>query len=250
MGWLTFGYFASYIPYAMLVKALAGGVTPLSSQPVNGFQPLRVAGWRHMRQTGIAPRSIPVAGRETLAAGFFTSLIVGTTTMNYTFPGVSVLFMLLLMRGGVLVRSPLVGRARKRHVRASAWVGMCLSLIAVSVALGDVNHYRLTVAAAVSVPIYLVGHLLQAPGAGQLVALVFGVGAAAAPACPSVAFWWRTRARGGAWLVPPDNLAEARLAAHRARLSRNTRMRQTALAVPGIPERQQARPEGGIQWSC
>lgn len=38
MGWLTFGYFVSYIPYAMLVKALASGVTPLSTQPVNGFK--------------------------------------------------------------------------------------------------------------------------------------------------------------------------------------------------------------------
>lgn len=115
MGWLTFGYFISYVPYAMLVKALASGVTPLSGKPVNGFEllPAAVLGqllvmpvfvalsgwWRHMRRGGIGGRRIPVAGRETLASGFFASLIIGATTMNYTFSGVSILFMLLLMRG-------------------------------------------------------------------------------------------------------------------------------------------------------
>ncbi|MFE4333057.1 hypothetical protein ACFRQM_27630 [Streptomyces sp. NPDC056831] len=42
---------------------------------------------------------------------------------------------------------------------ASSWVGLCLSLIAVSVALGDVNSYHLTLAAVLSVLIYLVGYM-------------------------------------------------------------------------------------------
>ncbi|MFE9612367.1 hypothetical protein [Streptomyces sp. NPDC006012] len=175
MGWLTFGYFISYIPYAMLVKALASGVTPLSSQQVSGAEmlPATVLGqlvamvfflaltgrWRHLRRARIGGHRIPVAGRETLAAGFFTSLIVGATTMNYTFSGVSILFMLLLMRGGVLILSPLIDAARKRRVMKNSWVGLFLSLIAVSVALSDVHSYQLTLAAVLSVLIYLVGYL-------------------------------------------------------------------------------------------
>ncbi|MER5341359.1 arsenate reductase/protein-tyrosine-phosphatase family protein [Streptomyces mirabilis] len=175
MGWLTFGYFVSYIPYAMLVKALASGVTPLSTQPVNGFElmPAAVLGqlaamilflgltgrWRHMRRSRIGHARIPVLGRETLVSGFFASLIIGSTTMNYTFSGVSILFMLLLMRGGVLVLSPLVDMSRKRRVTTSSWVALCLSLTAVSVALGDVHGYHLTLAAALSVLTYLVGYL-------------------------------------------------------------------------------------------
>lgn len=175
MGWLTIGYFVSYIPYAMLVKALASGVTPLSTQPVNGFEllPAAVLGqlaamtvflgltgrWRHMRRSRIGHARIPVPGRETLVAGFFASLIIGSTTMNYTFSGVSILFMLLLMRGGVLVLSPLVDMTRKRRVTTSSWVALCLSLIAVSVALGDVHSYHLTLAAVLSVLTYLVGYL-------------------------------------------------------------------------------------------
>ncbi|MFJ5837210.1 hypothetical protein ACIQGO_10645 [Streptomyces shenzhenensis] len=332
MGWLTFGYFVSYIPYAMLVKALASGVTPLSSQPVSGYEllPASVLGqilamllflgvtgrWRHMRRGGIGGHRIPVAGRETLTAGFFTSLIIGATTMNYTFAGVSILFMLLLMRGGVLILSPLIDVAGKRPVMKNSWLALFLSLIAVSVALGDVNSYHLTVAAVLSVLIYLTGYLgrfkimsrvakngvvatdrrffveehaaapvwlaallgagalagqpqlgagfttflgtpaalgaagigvayevlfvfasliyldrreytwgvpawafaslmsglvasyalawlagLAAPGSSQLIALVFGVAAAAALSCPSAALWWRTRGTGAACRV-------------------------------------------------
>lgn len=175
MGWLTCGYFVAYVPYAMLVKALASGVTPLSSQPVSGFEmlPAAVLGqlvamvlflcvtgrWRHMRRIGVGGRRIPVAGRETLAAGFFTSLIIGATTMNYTFAGVSILFMLLLMRGGVLILSPLIDLSDGRPVMKHSWLGLVLSLIAVSVALGDVNSYHLTLAAVLSVLVYLVGYL-------------------------------------------------------------------------------------------
>ncbi|MGW3951236.1 arsenate reductase/protein-tyrosine-phosphatase family protein [Streptomyces sp. NPDC004752] len=328
MGWLTFGYFVSYIPYAMLVKALSSGVTPLSSQPVGGYEmlPAAVFGqlaamtvflgvsgrWRYMRRSGMGGSRIPTVGRETLAAGFFTSLIIGATTMNYSFAGVSILFMLLLMRGGVLILSPLIDVAGKRPVMKNSWLALFLSLIAVSVALGDVNSYHLTLAAVLSVLIYLVGYLgrfkimgraakngvvatnrrffveehvaapvwlavllgtgalagqpqlragfttflgtpvaweaagigvayevlfvfasliyldrreytwgvsawafaslmsglvasyalawagLAAPGSSQLIALVFGVGAAAALSWPSVALWWRTRGTGTA----------------------------------------------------
>ncbi|MFB6539100.1 hypothetical protein ACIQCG_03715 [Streptomyces noursei] len=175
MGWLTLGYFLAYIPYAMLVKALASGATPLSHGPVSGFELLPASAfgqlvamplllgvtgwWRQMRRGSVGGLRIPTVGRETLVSGFFTSLIIGTTTMNYTFSGVSILFMLLLMRGGVLSFSPLVDKARKRRVTPYAWAALCLSLVAVSVALGDVNSYYLTSAAVLSVLTYLVGYL-------------------------------------------------------------------------------------------
>jgi protein-tyrosine-phosphatase len=42
---------------------------------------------------------------------------------------------------------------------------------------------------------------LQAPGTGQLIALVFGVGAAAVLSYPSAALWWRTRGTGAVFRV-------------------------------------------------
>ncbi len=176
MGWLALGYFLAYIPYAMLVKSVSSGVSPLAGDPVEGLVLLPAAAlgqlavmplflmasgwWRYARQhelPGVGRVRAP--GRETLLAGLFTSLIIATTTLNFTFAGVSILLVLLLMRGGVLVLSPLVDAARKRKVSGSAWAALTFSLLAVSVALGDVDSYHLTLATVLSVLTYLVGYV-------------------------------------------------------------------------------------------
>ncbi|MFJ8350197.1 hypothetical protein ACIQ9J_28275 [Streptomyces sp. NPDC094153] len=223
MGWLSFGYFVSCIPYAMPVKALASGVTPLSSQRISGFEmlPASVLGqlaammiflgvsgrWQHMRRSGIGGGRIPVARQETLAAGLFTSLIIGTTTMNYTFAGVSILFMLLLMRGGVLILSPLIDRAGNRPVMKHSWPAL---FVFASMIHLDRREYTWGVPAwaFASLMSGLVASYalawpagLPAPGSSQLIALVFGVGAAAALSCPSAVLWRRTRGTGAACRV-------------------------------------------------
>lgn len=176
MGWLALGYFLSYIPYAMLVKAVSSGVSPLVGGPVDGLvllpaaalgqlavMPLFLAAsgwWRYARQREIrGVGSVRMPGRETLLAGFFASLVIGTTTLNFTFTGVSILLVMLLMRGGVLILSPMVDSARKRKVSAPAWAALIFSLIAVSVALGDVNSYHLTLATVLSLLTYLTGYV-------------------------------------------------------------------------------------------
>ncbi|MGW0337019.1 arsenate reductase/protein-tyrosine-phosphatase family protein [Streptomyces sp. NPDC003011] len=176
MAWLALGYFLSYIPYAMLVKAVSSGVSPLAGEPVNGLVLLPAAAlgqlavmpfflaacgwWPYARQREIpGVGQVRMPGRETLLAGFFTSLIIATTTLNFTFAGVSILLVMLLMRGGVLILSPVIDSARKRRVPRSAWAGLAFSLTAVSVALGDVASYHLTLATIFSVLVYLIGYV-------------------------------------------------------------------------------------------
>ncbi|MEU4847693.1 hypothetical protein [Streptomyces gilvosporeus] len=175
MIWLTLGYFVSYIPYAMLVKALTSGALPGVPESVNGGVLLPAAAlgqlavmpvflglsgrWREMRARGVLGRHVlPVGGRETWAAGFFTALIIGTTTLNFTFTGASILLMLILMRGGVLVLSPVIDTIRRRRIAPSSWVALGFSLLAIGVSLADVNDYRLTIAAGLSVAVYLAGY--------------------------------------------------------------------------------------------
>ncbi|NGO15084.1 hypothetical protein G5C60_47750 [Streptomyces sp. HC44] len=160
----------------MLVKAVSSGVLPISGGPVDGLEMLPAAAlgqlavmplflatcgwWRYARQREIpGVGRVRMPGRETLLAGFFTSLIIATTTLNFTFVGVSILLVMLLMRGGVLILSPLVDSARKRKVSGSAWAGLAFSLMAVSVALGDVGSYHLTLATVLSVLVYLAGYV-------------------------------------------------------------------------------------------
>jgi hypothetical protein len=140
MGWLTFGYFVSHIPCATLVKALPSGVSPLPSQHVRGYELLPAATlgqlvamvffrggtgrWRLTRQSLIGGFGIPAAGRETLTVGFFTPLVIGTTTMNHIFSGVPILFMSLLKRGGVLILSALIDAVRKPWFMKNSWIAL------------------------------------------------------------------------------------------------------------------------------
>lgn len=175
MLYLALGYFLAYIPYAILAKALSSGIVPGVEEPVGGLvllpaaaigqllvMPifLRISGWwRFAREQQVQRRRVLLPGRDTMLAGFFMAIVVGTTTLNFTFLGVSILFMLLLMRAGVLILSPIVDAARRRKVHLYSWVGLGLSLIAVVVALGDVNNYALTAGAVLGLCAYLAGYV-------------------------------------------------------------------------------------------
>jgi protein-tyrosine-phosphatase len=167
MASLGVAYFAFYVPYSALASSLARGLLPGVGRPASGLELLptvalgTVAGmalflalsgwWRHAR--------LPALNREILLASFFHALIIGATTLNYTFEGVSILFVLLLMRGGILILSPLVDSLRRRDLQRSSWVALGLSLAAVTLALADVDDYSLSLGAALSLSTYFAGYV-------------------------------------------------------------------------------------------
>lgn len=175
MLYLALGYFIAYIPYAILTKVLSSGIAPGVDAPVGGLVLLPASAigqllvmpivlvatgwWRSAREQRIQGRRITLPGRDTMFAAFFTAIVIGTTTLNFTFLGVSILFMLLLMRAGVLILSPMVDTAYRRKVHGYSWVALGLSLIAVAVALGDVKSYELTAGAVLSLCAYLAGYV-------------------------------------------------------------------------------------------
>ena len=67
------------------------------------------------------------------------------------------------MRAGVLGIAPLVDRLFRRRVRWFSWMALALSAAALFVALSDVNNYRLTNVAVLTVAAYLLGYLLRLP---------------------------------------------------------------------------------------
>lgn len=163
---LAIGYFAFYVPYSGLANTLARGLLPGVGRPASGLQLLPavalgvIAGvalflgfsgwWRHAR---LRP------GREVLLASAFHALIIGATALNYSFEGISILFVLLLMRGGVLVLSPVVDTLRRRSVHPASWLALGLSLSAVILALADVDNYVLSLGAALSLSAYFTGYI-------------------------------------------------------------------------------------------
>src|SRR5262245_53826096 len=110
---LAVGYFLTYIPFAALTKALSSGLVPGVDERVGGLVLLPAAAvgvvigaalflwgngwWRYVGRRSFAGAERRVPGRSMVAAGFFMALIIATTILNYTFVGVSILFMLLMM---------------------------------------------------------------------------------------------------------------------------------------------------------
>jgi protein-tyrosine-phosphatase len=171
MLWLAVGYFLTYIPFALLTKALSSGLLPGMDDDVGGLELLPMASvgvlagaaiylagngwWRYVGLREIGGRLRRVPTRQMVLAGAFMALIIATTILNYTFAGVSILFMILMMRAGTLAMSPLVDVARRRRIRAYSWAAVGLSLIAVAIAVTGVDAYALTLGAILSLLGYL-----------------------------------------------------------------------------------------------
>ncbi|QEH38546.1 Low molecular weight protein-tyrosine-phosphatase YwlE [Aquisphaera giovannonii] len=173
---LAFGYFAFYVPYSGLSKALSQGFLPGMNGPVSGFTFLPASAVATTLVLLAMAASVGRRGRDgrgplgpaspsmrwgTLAAGLATAVIIATTTINYTFTGISILFALLLMRGGVLILAPVVDRLWGRRVLPSSWAALGLSLAAIAVATSDVNSYRMTPLAALNIAAYLGGYVVR-----------------------------------------------------------------------------------------
>jgi hypothetical protein len=178
------GYFLCYAPYSALTKVvsqgqlpgMSGGVSGLALLPITtvssliamvGF--LSVMGWwRYAGHRLVLGVRVPLPGRWTFLSGLCTAAIIGTTTLAYTFSGISIVFMMLLMRGGVLVIAPLVDALSRRRVQWYSWVALSLSLAALLVAVAEGASYELTLAAAADVTVYLSAYFIRLRFMSQL----------------------------------------------------------------------------------
>ncbi|MCC6526175.1 MAG: hypothetical protein IT373_26240 [Polyangiaceae bacterium] len=175
--WFAFGYFACYAPYSALAKALSKGLLPGMDKPLAAFALLpanaiaSLAGmfvfisamrwWRYAGSRQVLGLRVPVPGIWTFLSGLCTAGVVATTTLAYTIKGPSIVFMMLLMRGGVLVIAPLVDFVSRRHVRWFSWVSLLLTVAALLVTVLDTRSTDLSTLAKVDVAIYLAGYFVR-----------------------------------------------------------------------------------------
>lgn len=173
----AFGYFACYAPYSALTKLVSQGKLSGMAGPVDGFEMLPITTfvslvgmviflsamrwWRYAGRASLLGVSFPAPGRWTLLSGLATAAVIATTTLAYTFQGVSIVFMMLLMRGGVLAIAPVVDAIGKRHVRAASWVALAFSSLGLVVTLGDDTSYELSLIAALDVVVYLTAYFVR-----------------------------------------------------------------------------------------
>lgn len=176
--WVFAGlYFACYVPFSGLTKALSKGAYPGMDAPLSGATILPIATaaslvvmlifisvmgwWRYAGTRRIAGRNIPFPGKWTALSGLCTAMILTTTTMAYAIDGVSIVFMMLLMRGGVLIIAPVIDSWTGRATRWYSWVGLALSMGALVVAFSDDSSYDLTVVAVVDLFFYLASYAIR-----------------------------------------------------------------------------------------
>jgi drug/metabolite transporter (DMT)-like permease len=174
----AFGYFACYAPYSALTKALSSGTWPRAPAALDGVAllPMSVLAslftsaialtllgwWGAATQARVGGLSLPRPRLVTAISGLCASAILMTTTLAYTFEGVSIVFVMLLMRGGVLVIAPLVDLLSRRRVRWFSWVGLCLSLVALLVAFGErASALAITLPCAIDIAVYLAAYFIR-----------------------------------------------------------------------------------------
>src|SRR5215510_613526 len=171
---LGFGYFIFYTPYSALTKAISSGLLSADAKPVPGAVILPVSvmatvvmmfaiitmarWWRYAGRREFFGLSVPFPNRWTFLSGLCIATIIGTTTLAFSFRGISILFVLVLLRGGILIIGPIVDVTLQRRVRWFSWTAMAVSLLAVLVVLADVSNYALTIFAILDIVAYLLAY--------------------------------------------------------------------------------------------
>lgn len=158
--WLAaFGYFACYVPYSALTKTMSAKLSGLTLLPISAIATTlmmvivitALGWWKHAGWPS----------RWTLLSGLCTALIIGSTTLAYTFEGVSIVLAMVLMRGGVLMIAPIVDRISKREVRWFSWAGLCAALAALLVGLADTGSYVIPLWCGVDIAVYLTSYFIR-----------------------------------------------------------------------------------------
>jgi protein-tyrosine-phosphatase len=174
---LGLGYYFSYTPYSGLTKALSSGLLPGVHGKVQGavllpvsaiatvigmFAFITVVGWwKYAGRREFFGVSVPFPRKLTFLSGVCLATIMGTTTLAFSFAGLSIVLVLVLLRGGTLVIAPIVDHIVGRRVRWFSWAAMLVSLAAVLVALSEASSYTLTIAATLDIGAYLAAYFFK-----------------------------------------------------------------------------------------
>lgn len=172
----AFGYFAAYVPYAAMTKALSSGLLAPTIPKMSGTSmlPITIATstlgmmvflwatglWKHAHRFKLGPFMLPRPSLATLLSGIGTAAIIATTTLAYTFD-MSIVFAQLLMRGGVLMVAPVVDLLGRRKVRWFSWVGFGFSVLAVIIPFMKDARISMPLIAAINFTAYIAAYFVR-----------------------------------------------------------------------------------------
>lgn len=170
-------YFLMYLPNVIITRLVATTPNAALGRPLTGLETLPasliismvltylfiwLSGWhRDAHGVTLAGRRIPLPTRYTVLSGIGTSLVLFTVPLSFTFKGVSIPFIQLLMRGDILVIAPLVDVLFGRKVRWWSWAALVMVLVALVITLNDRGGLKLPPLAILTVVLYTVGYFLR-----------------------------------------------------------------------------------------
>lgn len=173
----VFLYLLAYLPNVIVTKLLTSTPHPGLGRPLTGLETLPASliistvltylfiwwsGWhRDANAVTVAGRRIPVPTKYTLLSGLGTALVLFTVPLSFTFQGVSIPFIQLLMRGDILLIAPLVDMAFGRRVRWWSWTALVMVLAALVITLSDRGGFNLPPLAILTVVLYTIGYFIR-----------------------------------------------------------------------------------------
>jgi hypothetical protein len=171
--WLLLLYLVTYSLYVAATRWLSLSALPGMDRPLRGLEiiPATVAlsglllflffsmvgWWRHARQVALLGRLWPAPGRWTALSGLCVAAILVTVPLSYTFKNVSIPFIQLTMRGGILVISPLVDVLSGRQVKWYSWVALALCALGLYVTIQARGDLRLPALCWGTIGLYTLG---------------------------------------------------------------------------------------------
>lgn len=170
-------YLLSYLPNVIITKLVTSVPHEGLGRPLTGLETLPasliislvttyafiwLSGW-HKDAHGvmILGRRIPVPTRYTLLSGVGTALVLFTVPLSFTFIGVSIPFIQLLMRGDILIIAPIVDLIFGRKVRWWSWTALVMVLVALVITLFDRGGLDLPPLALLTVILYTIGYFIR-----------------------------------------------------------------------------------------
>ncbi|MEH3108175.1 MAG: hypothetical protein PGN09_13125 [Sphingomonas fennica] len=167
-------YTISYIPSVALTKLLSTRPSADLGRPLGGVEQLPanlmisgvltlafvlLAGW--WREAAGPGRRFPRPSGWMILSGMGTALVLVTVPLSFTFEGVSIPFIQLLMRGDILLIAPLVDLVAGRRVRWYSWVALLLVGAGLAVTIHQRGGLALPPLALATVLLYTLGYFLR-----------------------------------------------------------------------------------------
>jgi hypothetical protein len=170
-------YFVSYLPNIVVTKLVTTWPHPGLGRPLTGLETLPaslivslvltyafiwLSGWhRDAHAVQVAGARLPVPTRATFLSGIGTALVLFTVPLSFTFQGVSIPFIQLLMRGDILIIAPLVDLIFGRRVRWWSWTALVLVAIALAFVVQQRGGFNLPPLAILTVILYTIGYFIR-----------------------------------------------------------------------------------------